>query len=55
MNGHFALDSARRNLWRDDNGVGVRSDWNNNLMKMLIAPACVETANSTETSAFSRP
>lgn len=42
VNGHFALDSARRNLWRDDNGVGVRSDWNNNLMKVLIAPACVE-------------
>ncbi|KAK2847013.1 hypothetical protein Q5P01_010012 [Channa striata] len=42
VNGHFALDSARRNLWRDDNGVGVRSDWNNNLMTSLIAPACVE-------------
>ncbi|CAB1348006.1 unnamed protein product [Coregonus sp. 'balchen'] len=34
--------SARRNLWRDDNGVGVRSDWNNNLMTSLIAPAYVE-------------
>ncbi|XP_045444568.1 sacsin isoform X3 [Pipistrellus kuhlii] len=42
MNGHFALDSARRNLWRDDNGVGVRSDWNNSLMTALIAPAYVE-------------
>ncbi|MBN3300144.1 SACS protein, partial [Amia calva] len=42
VNGHFALDSARRNLWRDDNGVGVRSDWNNNLMVALIAPAYVE-------------
>ncbi|XP_036005447.1 sacsin [Fundulus heteroclitus] len=42
VNGHFALDSARRNLWRDDNGVGVRSDWNNNLMTTLIAPAYVE-------------
>ncbi|XP_029922629.1 sacsin [Myripristis murdjan] len=42
VNGHFALDSARRNLWRDDNGVGVRSDWNNNLMTSLIAPAYVE-------------
>ncbi|XP_061072913.1 sacsin isoform X2 [Conger conger] len=42
VNGHFALDSARRNLWRDDNGVGVRSDWNNNLMTALIAPAYVE-------------
>eukprot|EP00061_Rhincodon_typus_P018940 g48334.t1 len=42
VNGHFALDSARRNLWRDDNGIGVRSDWNNNLMTTLIAPAYVE-------------
>ncbi|KAK1169336.1 hypothetical protein AOXY_G8102 [Acipenser oxyrinchus oxyrinchus] len=42
VNGHFALDSARRNLWRDDNGVGVRSDWNNNLMMAVIAPAYVE-------------
>ncbi|KAJ1113871.1 hypothetical protein NDU88_002112 [Pleurodeles waltl] len=42
VNGHFALDSARRNLWRDDDGVGVRSDWNNNLMIALIAPAYVE-------------
>nr|XP_033804575.1 sacsin isoform X2 [Geotrypetes seraphini] len=42
VNGHFALDSARRNLWRDDDGVGVRSDWNNNLMTALIASAYVE-------------
>ncbi|XP_007898845.2 sacsin [Callorhinchus milii] len=42
VNGHFALDSARRNLWRDDNGVGLRSDWNNNLMTALISPAYVE-------------
>eukprot|EP00079_Xenopus_tropicalis_P015003 XP_004912121.1 PREDICTED: sacsin isoform X1 [Xenopus tropicalis] len=42
VNGHFALDSARRNLWRDDDGVGVRSDWNNSLMTALIAPAYVE-------------
>uniref|UniRef100_H3A3T5 Sacsin molecular chaperone n=1 Tax=Latimeria chalumnae TaxID=7897 RepID=H3A3T5_LATCH len=42
VNGHFALDSARRNLWRDDNGVGVRSDWNSSLMTALIAPAFVE-------------
>uniref|UniRef100_A0A4W2BNF2 Sacsin n=1 Tax=Bos indicus x Bos taurus TaxID=30522 RepID=A0A4W2BNF2_BOBOX len=42
VNGHFALDSARRNLWRDDNGVGVRSDWNSSLMTALIAPAYVE-------------
>ncbi|KAM4702085.1 LOW QUALITY PROTEIN: sacsin [Discoglossus pictus] len=42
VNGHFALDSARRNLWRDDDGVGVRSDWNNSLMTALVAPAYVE-------------
>ncbi|XP_075448362.1 sacsin isoform X2 [Ascaphus truei] len=42
VNGHFALDSARRNLWRDDDGVGVRSDWNCSLMTALIAPAYVE-------------
>ncbi|XP_073439129.1 sacsin [Dendrobates tinctorius] len=42
VNGHFALDSARRNLWRDDDGVGVRSDWNNSLMTVLVAPAYVE-------------
>lgn len=42
VNGHFSLDSARRNLWRDDDGVGVRSDWNNSLMTALIAPAYVE-------------
>ncbi|KAG8429616.1 hypothetical protein GDO86_019688 [Hymenochirus boettgeri] len=42
VNGHFALDSARRNLWRDDDGVGVRSDWNSSLMTALIAPAYVE-------------
>ncbi|XP_068123047.1 sacsin [Hyperolius riggenbachi] len=42
VNGHFALDSARRNLWRDDDGVGVRSEWNNSLMTALVAPAYVE-------------
>lgn len=42
VNGHFALDSARRNLWRDDDGVGVRSDWNSSLMTALVAPAYVE-------------
>ncbi|XP_053564484.1 sacsin isoform X2 [Bombina bombina] len=42
VNGHFALDSARRNLWRDDDGVGVRSDWNHSLMTALVAPAYVE-------------
>uniref|UniRef100_A0A3Q3VU54 Uncharacterized protein n=1 Tax=Mola mola TaxID=94237 RepID=A0A3Q3VU54_MOLML len=55
VNGHFALDSARRNLWRDDNGVGVRSDWNNNLMTSLIAPACVELLIQLKRSYFQGP
>ena len=37
INGHFALDhEARRNLWRDETG-GYRSDWNNALLKDVIA------------------
>nr|XP_057935271.1 sacsin isoform X2 [Doryrhamphus excisus] len=55
VNGHFALDSARRNLWRDDNGVGVRSDWNNNLMMSLIAPACVELLTQIKRRCFPGP
>eukprot|EP00064_Thunnus_orientalis_P009264 superscaffoldBa00001163_g9287 len=55
VNGHFALDSARRNLWRDDNGVGVRSDWNNNLMTSLIAPACVELLIQLKRRCFPGP
>ncbi|XP_061916453.1 sacsin isoform X1 [Entelurus aequoreus] len=55
VNGHFALDSARRNLWRDDNGVGVRSDWNNNLMMSLIAPACVELLTQIKKRYFPGP
>ncbi|KAL2096565.1 hypothetical protein ACEWY4_008713 [Coilia grayii] len=55
VNGHFALDSARRNLWRDDNGVGVRSDWNNNLMTYLIAPAYVELLVQLKRRCFPGP
>lgn len=55
VNGHFALDSARRNLWRDDNGVGVRSDWNNNLMTSLIAPAIVELLIQLKRRSFQGP
>ena len=41
VNGHFALDhEARRNLWRDDGG-GYRSDWNNTLLRWVIAPCYV--------------
>ena len=36
INGHFALDEARRNLWRDEIG-GYRSDWNNALLRDVIA------------------
>ncbi|KAJ7995472.1 hypothetical protein DPEC_G00244910 [Dallia pectoralis] len=55
VNGHFALDSARRNLWRDDNGVGVRSDWNNNLITFLIAPAYVELMTQMKRQFFPGP
>ena len=37
VNGHFALDhEARRNLWRDEVG-GYRSDWNNALLRDVVA------------------
>ena len=37
INGHFALDhEARRNLWRDE-ASGYRSDWNNALLRDVIA------------------
>ena len=37
INGHFALDhEARRNLWRDKAG-GYRNDWNNALLRDVIA------------------
>ena len=37
INGHFALDhEARRNLWRDEAG-GYRSDWNNVLLRDVVA------------------
>ena len=38
INGHFALDhEARRDLWRDETS-GYRSDWNNALLRDVIAP-----------------
>ncbi|XP_075418940.1 sacsin isoform X2 [Tenrec ecaudatus] len=55
VNGHFALDSARRNLWRDDNGVGVRSDWNSSLMTAVIAPAYVELLTQLKRRYFPGP
>jgi len=39
INGHFTLDhEARRNLWQDDDG-GTKSEWNNTLLRHVIAPA----------------
>ena len=37
INGHFALDRARRGLWRDESGHGYRSDWNSTLLNDVIA------------------
>ena len=37
INGHFALDhEARRGLWKDESD-GYRTDWNNSLLKNVIA------------------
>ena len=38
INGHFALDSARRGLWRDPRGVDERFLWNDFLKRCVIAP-----------------
>ena len=68
INGHFALDhEARRNLWRDEVG-GYRSDWNNALLRDVIASCYltlldkvrgfiqlpVEQDGATHNSTFSR-
>ena len=44
INGHFALDhEARRDLWRDDTGRGgYRSDWNNALLRDVVASCYVK-------------
>ena len=45
INGHFALDhEARRNLWRDEAG-GYRSDWNNALLRDVIASCYLTLLN----------
>ena len=41
VNGHFYLDSARRNLWRDENEEGFGSKWNRFLMTKVLAQAYV--------------
>ncbi|XP_028392515.1 sacsin-like [Dendronephthya gigantea] len=39
INGHFALDSARRGLWYDPKSSDERDVWNNFMKRQVIAPA----------------
>ena len=39
INGHFALDSARRGLWHDSKSLDVRVRWNDFMKRQVIAPA----------------
>ena len=39
VNGHFALDSARRNIFRDEDKFNQRQIWNESLIDLTIAPA----------------
>ena len=41
VNGHFYLDSARRNLWRDENDKGFGSTWNQFMKTKVLAQAYV--------------
>ena len=41
VNGHFVLDSARRNLWRDEKDEGFGSIWNRFIMTKVLAQAYV--------------
>ena len=41
INGHFYLDSARRNLWRDENDEGFGSKWNRFIKTKVLAQAYV--------------
>ena len=41
VNGHFYLDSARRNLWRDENEEGFASQWNRFLMTKVLSQVYV--------------
>ena len=42
VNGHFYLDSARRNLWRDENEeIGFGSKWNHFIITGVLAQAYV--------------
>ena len=39
INGHFALDSARRGLWHDPKRLDLRVIWNDFMKRQVIAPA----------------
>ena len=41
VNGHFYLDSARRNLWRDEDEAGFGSKWNSFIMTKVLTQAYV--------------
>ena len=41
VNGHFYLDSARRNLWHDENEEGFGSKWNRFIKTKVLAQAYV--------------
>ncbi|XP_074631900.1 sacsin-like [Acropora palmata] len=41
VNGHFYLDSARRNLWYDEKDKGFGSQWNNFMKKEILPEAYV--------------
>ncbi|KAK3750028.1 hypothetical protein QZH41_008668 [Actinostola sp. cb2023] len=39
VNGQFALDNSRRNLWIDQEGVGSQGEWNEFMKTQILAPA----------------
>ena len=39
INGHFALDPARRGLWHDPKSLDLRVRWNEFMKRQVIAPA----------------
>ena len=41
VNGHFYLDSARRNLWRDENEEGFGSQWNHFIKTKILSQAYI--------------
>ena len=41
VNGHFYLDSARRNLWRDEKEEGFGSQWNHFIKTKLLSQAYI--------------